>query len=46
MWASDSLHPDRTWPHSQAVLERAMAHLDAARRRTMTRDNARAFYGL
>jgi hypothetical protein len=45
-WASDSPHPDRTWPHSRAVLEREMAHLDAARRLTMTRDNARAFDGL
>ena len=43
MWASDYPHPDSTWPHSRAVLEREMAHLDAAMRRKITRDNARAF---
>jgi len=34
------------WPHSRAVLEREMAHLDPAMRQKITRHNARAFYGL
>lgn len=46
MWASDYPHPDSTWPHSRAVLDREMAHLDPDMRRKITRENAKAFYRL
>jgi predicted TIM-barrel fold metal-dependent hydrolase len=46
MWASDYPHPDSTWPHSQAVIAGQMADLSEAARRKITRDNARALYGL
>jgi predicted TIM-barrel fold metal-dependent hydrolase len=46
MWASDYPHPDSTWPNSQAVVEREMAHLDPDMRRKISRDNAKVFYKL
>jgi uncharacterized protein len=46
MWASDYPHPDSTWPHSRAVLDREMAHLDPEMRQKITRENAKTFYQL
>jgi predicted TIM-barrel fold metal-dependent hydrolase len=46
MWASDYPHPDSTWPHSRAVLNREMAHLDLEMRQKITCENAKAFYQL
>jgi uncharacterized protein len=46
MWASDDPHPDSTWPHSRAALDREMVHLDPEMRQKITRENAKAFYRL
>ena len=46
MWASDYPHPDSTWPNSQAIVDREMAHLSPEMRQRITHDNARDFYGL
>ncbi len=46
MWASDYPHPDSTWPYSQQVIADTMGNLPAATRQKITRDNARALYGL
>jgi len=46
MWASDYPHPDSTWPNSQRVIATQMAGLPEDTRRKLTRENARALYGL
>ena len=46
MWASDYPHPDSTWPNSQRVIAAQMAGLPEGTRRKLTRENARALYGL
>jgi predicted TIM-barrel fold metal-dependent hydrolase len=46
LWASDYPHPDGTWPHSRAVIEKQMGRLAPQVRRRLTRDNAAALYGL
>jgi len=46
MWASDYPHPDSTWPNSQRVIAAQMAGLPEDTRRKLTRENARALYGL
>jgi predicted TIM-barrel fold metal-dependent hydrolase len=44
LWASDYPHPDSTWPHSRAVIDRQMRRLPPAMRRKLTHDNAAALY--
>ncbi len=46
MWASDYPHPDSTWPNSRRVIEAQMRGLPEDTRRKLTRENARALYGL
>lgn len=46
MWASDYPHPASTWPDSQAVIERQMAHLSPETKRKVLCANARELYGL
>jgi predicted TIM-barrel fold metal-dependent hydrolase len=46
MWASDYPHHDSTWPFSQQVVDREMAHLPPATKRQIVRGNAAALYGL
>ena len=46
MWASDYPHPASTWPHSQEIVERETAHLSAAQKKAVLRDNAKALYGI
>jgi predicted TIM-barrel fold metal-dependent hydrolase len=46
MWASDYPHHDSTWPFSDEIVERETAHLDAASKRAILRDNAASLYAL
>jgi predicted TIM-barrel fold metal-dependent hydrolase len=46
MWASDYPHPDSTWPHSQAVIDRQLSGWDTRLRHKIVCGNAQALYGL
>ncbi len=46
MWACDYPHPDSTWPHSQAAIERAMGSLGPQVIEKVTGENCRKLYGL
>ena len=46
MWGSDYPHTDSTWPCSNDVLDELFADAPAIDRQKITRDNARALYGL
>jgi uncharacterized protein len=46
MWACDYPHPDSTFPHSRAVVDRLTGSLDPVVRRRLLHDNAAALYGL
>ena len=46
LWASDYPHPDSTWPHSTAAVDRHMSRLPAETRRKLVHDNAAALYGI
>ena len=46
MWACDYPHPDSTWPHSQAAIERALGALGPQVIEKITGENCRKLYGL
>jgi predicted TIM-barrel fold metal-dependent hydrolase len=46
MFGSDYPHPASTWPYSQKVIEEQMQALPADVRQKVTRDNARALFGI
>ena len=46
MFGSDYPHPASTWPYSQKVIEEQMQTLPAGVRQKITRDNARALFGI
>lgn len=46
LWASDYPHPEGTYPHSQATVERIFAGLTAAEMQAVVHDNAARLYGL
>jgi predicted TIM-barrel fold metal-dependent hydrolase len=46
MWSNDYPHPNSTWPHSRAVIERDLGHLTAEQRTKLTRGNVTALYQL
>jgi predicted TIM-barrel fold metal-dependent hydrolase len=46
LWASDYPHPEGTYPHSQATVERIFAGLSDAELRAVTHDNAARLYGI
>ena len=46
LWANDYPHPDSTWPHSQAVLDRHMQHLTTEERDLILHDNVATLYNL
>ena len=46
LWSSDYPHPDTTWPHSRAVIERQFQGVPADEREQILSGNARRLYGL
>jgi predicted TIM-barrel fold metal-dependent hydrolase len=46
MFGSDYPHPASTWPHSQQVIEGQWQGVSPAVRQKITRDNARALFGI
>jgi predicted TIM-barrel fold metal-dependent hydrolase len=46
MFGSDYPHPASTWPHSRQIIEEQMQCLPPAVRQRITRDNARALFGI
>ncbi len=46
LWASDYPHPEGTYPHSQATVERIFAGLSEAELEAVVHDNAAALYGI
>ena len=44
MWASDFPHTDSTWPRSQEVIARDVAHVSESVRRKIVCDNAVKLY--
>jgi predicted TIM-barrel fold metal-dependent hydrolase len=46
MFGSDYPHPASTWPHSRQVIEEQWQGLSPAVRQKITRDNARALFGI
>jgi predicted TIM-barrel fold metal-dependent hydrolase len=46
LWSTDFPHPATTWPHSQDVVERQFADVDATERELICAGNASRIYGL
>jgi predicted TIM-barrel fold metal-dependent hydrolase len=46
MWSNDYPHANSTWPHSRAVIERDLGHLDREARRRVLSANAVELYRL
>lgn len=46
MWSNDFPHPNSTWPHSRAVIQRDLGHLDPATRAKLVHQNAARLYGI
>lgn len=46
MWANDFPHSDSTWPWSQALLEKHLAHMSEEERNLIVHDNVAALYRL
>lgn len=46
IWASDYPHTDSTYPRSQQILTKQMAHLSAAQRNAIVHDNVKQLFRL
>lgn len=46
IWASDYPHTDSTYPRSQQILSRQMAHLTEAQKNAVVHDNVKALFNL
>jgi len=46
MWANDFPHSDSTWPLSQELVTKHMAHMDEQQCRRILRDNCVELFGL
>jgi len=46
MWANDFPHSDSTWPWSQELLKKHLAHMTTAERNLILHDNVAKLYGL